>query len=82
MSRRHQQCLDDALQNEEENKKSPNNNSNPQQGSHSWPQDIHSKDITSVGKNDVAQIKIPPYKRDSRKLFVGGLPPGGKYVFF
>lgn len=30
-----------------------------------------------ISDNNVApQLKIPPYKRDSRKLFVGGLPAG------
>ena len=33
-----------------------------------------------INKNAATQLKIPPYKRDSRKLFVGGLPAGRKYT--
>jgi hypothetical protein len=34
---------------------------------------------TTRTDTDKCHFKIPPFKRDSRKLFVGGLPPEGTY---
>lgn len=42
------------------------------------------EEVSKVGTADDTEkchFKIPPFKRDSRKLFVGGLPPGGKYQY-
>lgn len=49
--------------------------SNPQQGTTSQPPVTQSQEI-EAGLSK--QFKIAPTKRDSRKLFVGGLPPEGK----
>lgn len=49
-----------------------NDDSNPQQGS-TAPTQIHSP--TNGPPTDNTMFKIPPTKKDNRKLFVGGLPP-------
>jgi hypothetical protein len=54
-----------------------NDNSNPQQGPGSVQ---HSESVKSASQSDSASIttvKVPPTKKDSRKLFVGGLPSDG-----
>jgi hypothetical protein len=57
-----------------------NDNSNPQQG----PGSVHHSDsVKTASRSDSASIttvKIPPTKKDSRKLFVGGLPSDGTYA--
>lgn len=35
--------------------------------------------VGTVDDTEKCHFKIPPFKRDSRKLFVGGLPPDGTY---
>ncbi len=55
-----------------------NDDSNPQQGS-TAPTQIHSP--TNGPPTDNTMFKIPPTKKDNRKLFVGGLPPKGKSAF-
>jgi hypothetical protein len=60
-------------------KPSRNDNSNPQQGPGSVR---HSDAVKSASHSDSASIstlKIPPTRKDSRKLFVGGLPSDGTY---
>lgn len=55
-------------------KSSTNDDSNPQQGS-GKPQQPATSTATSTGINFERHVfKIPPTKRDERKIFVGGLP--------
>jgi len=49
-----------------------NDDSNPQQGNTNV---ASSKEITNKRHY---MMKVPPTKRDNRKLFVGGLPGAGK----
>jgi hypothetical protein len=61
-------------------KPSRNDNSNPQQG----PGSVLSESVKSASQSDSASIttlKLPPTKKDSRKLFVGGLPSDGTYGY-
>jgi hypothetical protein len=59
-------------------KPSRNDNSNPQQGPGSVQ---HSESVKSASQSDstsvLSTLKLPPTKKDSRKLFVGGLPSDG-----
>ena len=32
--------------------------------------------------DSIQHVKVPPTKKDSRKLFVGGLPSNGKFVLY
>jgi hypothetical protein len=64
-----------------------NDNSNPQQGTGgrlasstaSSPLAKNSKEASSQQPARV-NLKIPPSKKDDRKLFVGGLPSDGTYL--
>jgi len=54
-----------------------NDDSNPQQGS----SNTNAASSTTCATNKSAErraFKIPPTKRDERKLFVGGLPANSK----
>mmetsp|Transcript_1071 Transcript_1071/g.2678 ORF Transcript_1071/g.2678 Transcript_1071/m.2678 type:complete len:184 (-) Transcript_1071:1324-1875(-) len=70
-----------------------NDNSNPQQGTGGSPEDTTATvsplaTTSSSSSNAVSAtatrrvFKIPPTKKDERKLFVGGLPANSKYLMF
>ena len=78
-----------------ENVNAKNDDSNPQQGSLSRMHQERSSNTvneappslmphfesppTASDRHSKHHAKITPFKRDNRKLFVGGLPPNGKY---
>lgn len=55
-----------------------NDDSNPQQGTESIA-DVSNKAENLEKKSTRLALTIPPTVKDSRKLFVGGLPPDSKY---
>jgi hypothetical protein len=63
-----------------------NDNSNPQQGTGTRVACGANSDIDDDAKpptvpSQRAPLKIPPTVKDVRKLFVGGLPSDGKFLF-
>lgn len=60
-----------------------NDNSNPQQGSNSRVRTSQKKVERRLSSSNhfrkQSTMRVPPNKKDSRKLFVGGLPKSGKY---
>jgi hypothetical protein len=63
----------------EQPQKSTNDFSNPQQGSTPTPLEGTSmRAQAEAGPGRTGLMKSPPTKKDSRKLFVGGLPADGK----
>lgn len=56
-----------------------NDNSNPQQGSSGGTELTVSGSKEKHGTPPRRMFKVPPTKKDERKLFVGGLPANSKY---
>lgn len=57
-----------------------NDNSNPQQGTGIVRHSASVKAASHPHSASFTTLKIPPTKKDARKLFVGGLPSDGTYA--